>query len=222
MRKGGFLLCVDTTSLIKPPIKDPLLAFQARLAPISTDARLQNRLLLHHCGSFNIILVYEVSCPPLTEAHGWSIFPPLLQGPRWEAEVTLAARDPSATGRSKLTVSLTFGVDWKQTAGCAGIYLFFWSKKNKMCLSKSFLSTLFFFLNVRKHNLIHQMECFSYETLEGKKKIEFDSKFSVMPKDKSNLSINLYWCQTVVQHLIVAWAIYQNLDKNCDLLYTMY
>lgn len=68
--KVDYFVCVDTTPLIKPPIKDPLLAFQARLAPISTDARLQNRLLLHHCGSFNVILVYEVSCPPLTEAHG--------------------------------------------------------------------------------------------------------------------------------------------------------
>lgn len=143
--KVDYFVCVDTTPLIKPPIKDPLLAFQARLAPISTDARLQNRLLLHHCGSFNVIPVYEVSCPPLTEAHGWSIFPPLLQGPRWEAEVTLAARDPSATGRSKLTVSLTFGVDWKQTAGCAGIfYIFFFCQRKTKCVYQSHFYPLSF------------------------------------------------------------------------------
>lgn len=65
-----FCACLDATSLLNPPIKDPLLAFQACLTPISTDVRLQNRLLLHQCDPFNIILVYEVSCPPLTEAHG--------------------------------------------------------------------------------------------------------------------------------------------------------
>lgn len=68
--KVDYFVCVDTTPPIKPPIKEPLLAFQARLAPISTDVRLQSRLLLRHCGSFNVIPVDEVSRRPLTEARG--------------------------------------------------------------------------------------------------------------------------------------------------------
>lgn len=169
------------------------------LAPISTDIPLQNPLVLHHCGSLNITL-YEVTRPPLTKARSWCILLPLLHGPRWEAEVTLFARDPSVTGRSQLSTSLTFRVDWKQTAWCSAISLV--SSKKKIGLLHLF-PPLFLFLYVRKHDYDGTFLSLNIEN--------FDSEFSQMLNDNQILA----WICT---ELILHFYYHSNFAKSTQKL----